>query len=141
MSHQAKRQRAAQAALDSFLGRPQTWGRHDCAKLIGFTLHQLGVGLPLMKGVRYRSEAGAIRALRRLDLPGLAEGVDQAGLTRIAPARAWLADIVALPAPEPFGASLMINVGNGRLLGLNDGHFVVLQPTQYLAAWRVPVDG
>lgn len=133
-----RRQQAAQAALNAYAGRRVDFRSRDCVRLVKFVGHQLGVRLPLLKGVRYQSEASAQRVLEQLGLPDLAAGVDRAGLVRIPPASAWIADIVALPADAPFGAALMINVGNGRLLGAEPGEnrFAVLQPAEYLAAWR-----
>jgi len=69
----------------------------------------------------------------------LREAVDATGLACIPPAMAWPGDIVALPAIAPWGVSLMVAVGNGRLLGLYEGVFVVLEPKQFVCAWRVPV--
>ncbi|WP_339745543.1 hypothetical protein [uncultured Maricaulis sp.] len=139
MSQAVTRFHAAQAAIDVFAGRQLAWGKHDCVRLVRFTMHHLGVGLPMLKGVRYRTEDGAIRAMKKLGLSGLDAGVDRAGLPRIAPARALLCDIVALPADDPFKAALMVNVGNGRLLGVVPGErrFAILQPAEYLAAWSV----
>tara|TARA_R110002073_G_scaffold120601_1_gene262637 strand:- start:14703 stop:15134 length:432 start_codon:yes stop_codon:yes gene_type:complete len=143
MHHMIRRQRAAQAAIDTFLGKPLRWGGADCVRLARFHLHKLGVSVPLLQGVRYRSEARAKVELAALGFETLLEAVDATGFTRIAPAMAWCGDIIALPTPPdaPFDIALNIAVGNGRLLGLHQGQFSILQPAQFVAAWRVPVHG
>jgi len=143
MSHLIKRQQATQATLDAYLGKALRWGVADCARVARFHLHKLGVPLPFLKGVRYRSPAGAASALEALGFETLTQAVDATGFARIPPAAAWAGDLVALPAPPdgPFDIAIMIAIGNGRLFGLHGGRFVVLQPAAYAAAWRVPVNG
>lgn len=138
-----KRQRAAQACVDAYLHRPLKFGTHDCLRLAAFDCRKLGIAVPDLKGERYRTEAGALKALKARGYADLIEAVDAQGFARIAPAMTWPADIVALPPAEgtPWGASLMIAVGNGRLLGLSNGVFQVIQPAQFVCAWRVPVQG
>lgn len=138
-----RRQRAAQAAIDTFLNQPLRWGGADCVRMTRFHLHKLGVSVPLLKGVRYRSEARARAELTALGFDTLLTAVDATGFVRIAPAMAWCGDIIALPtAPDaPFDIALNIAVGNGRLLGLHQGKFCIVQPALFTAAWRVPVNG
>jgi hypothetical protein len=60
---------------------------------------------------------------------------------RIAPAAAWPGDLIEIPAEErnPLGC-FMVALTNGRAVGYVDGAIgaAVLQPLEYVAAWRVP---
>ena len=56
---------AAQACIDRFGGKTYEPGKRDCAILAAHLLHQYGVAVPVMKGMRYSTEAGAIKALKR----------------------------------------------------------------------------
>ena len=134
-----RRAAAAQACIDRFNGKPYEAGKRDCIKLAGHSMHRLGRRVGLTKGLRYSSEAGGLRAMRKLGFKDLAEAVDAAGLERIAPAAALPGDIIALAAEgeSAFGCALTVAVGNGRVLGFQNGVGVVMQPLAYLAAWRV----
>lgn len=134
-----ERQRIAQAAVDRFLELPFEWGKVDCVRLAAFVLRARGHKAGLAKLGRYGSALGAARAMRRAGFASLAEGVDAIGLQRIAPAAAYLADLVLIPAPAPFHGALTVAVGNGRLLGFHEDQAagIIIQPLEYLAAWRV----
>lgn len=139
MSELLRRQHAAQAAVDRFKGQPLAYGKNDCARLAAFVLRKMGHRPQLAKAGTYRTALGAARALERSGFEDLAAAIDAMGLPRIAPAAAWVADLVLLPAEGPFGGALSVAVGNGRVLGYHedvDGADI-LQPVQYLAAWRV----
>jgi hypothetical protein len=134
-----RRQQAAQAAVDRFKGQPLAYGKNDCVRLAAFVLRKMGRRPQLAKAGSYSTALGAARALQRAGFEDLATAVDALGLPRIAPAAAWVADLVLLPAEGPFGGALSVAVGNGRVLGYHedvDGADI-LQPVQYLAAWRV----
>ena len=134
-----RRQQATQATVDHFQGKPLAYGKDDCARMVAFCLKRLGLKVSLLKAGSYSSELGAAKALKRLGYGSLVEAVDAHGLPRIAPAKAVLGDILALPA-ERFGGALMIAVGNGRAFGYFDGRFQVGQPLLFEAAWRT-IDG
>ena len=134
-----RRQQAAQACVDRFLGKPHEWGVRDCIKLSLHVLHKMG-----HKGVKapaYRSERGGLRALKKMGHGNLVDAVDGLGLVRIAPAAALPGDLIALKAADgdPFGCALTVALGNGRVLGWVEGDpmCVVQQPREYLCAWRV----
>jgi hypothetical protein len=128
---------AAQACLDRFGGKTYEPGKRDCAILAAHLLHQYGVSVPVMKGMRYSTEAGAIKALKRTGCRDIIAVVDALGLQRIAPAAARTGDLVGLPCDGPWGCALTVAVGNGRLLGFFEGVCHVFQPQTYVAAWRV----
>jgi hypothetical protein len=134
-----RRQMAAQACVDRFAGRPYEPGSRDCAKLAAHVLHKLNHKVPFLKGVRWSSEAGGIRALKTLGFADLLEAVDAAlPGRRIAPAAAMVGDIIALPTASPLGA-LSVAVGNGRVIGFIDGEAgaTIIQPSEYVTAWSV----
>ena len=138
MHPMVKRQRAAQACIDRFVGKPYTPGVRDCARLAAHSMHGMGRKVGLLKGVKYTSEVGAVKALRKLGFADLIAAVDALGLERIPPAAALPGDLVAMPcAPGPFGCALMVAVGNGRVLGFSDGVCAVFQPLEFVTAWRV----
>lgn len=134
-----RRAHAAQACIDRFAGKPYAPGTRDCVKLAGHSMHKLGRRVGLTKGLRYTTEAGGLKAMRKLGFKSLIEAVDAAGLERIAPASSLPGDIIALDADgeSAFGCALTVAVGNGRVVGFQDGVGVVLQPHAYVAAWRV----
>jgi hypothetical protein len=131
--------KAAQACIDRFAGKPYEPGKkRDCGRLVCHHLHHLGISVPFLKGHNWTSEAGAFRALRKMGFDQLSQAVDAAGFARIAPARAMVGDIVALPATNPaWDCVLTVAVGNGRVLGFYDGRCQVVTPKEYVTAWRV----
>lgn len=132
-----RKRAAAQACIDRFNRKPYAPGKRDCVRLAAHLLHHVGHGVPLLKGHRWTSETGGLRVMRRLGFACLVDAVDATGLERIAPARAVTGDLVALPAEGPFGCALTVAVGNGRLLGFLDGRCQVVEPKDFVAAWRV----
>lgn len=136
MTPKEKRAAAAAACVERFQGKAFELGKRDCVKLACHALHTMGVAVPPVKGAAYTSKAGALKALRRTGFAGLVEAVDSLGLERIAPARATAGDIVALPCDSPFGAVLTVAIGNGVVLGFQNGIGCAIRPTAWLAAWR-----
>lgn len=129
--------KAAQACIDRFHGAAYEPGKRDCARLGAHLLHQYGHGCPPMKGQSYRTEVEALRALRKAGFRDLIAAVDALGLTRIVPAYAMTGDLIALPHDD-FGATLTVAVGNGEVLGFQDGRGKIIKPLALAAAWRVP---
>lgn len=131
---------AAQRAHDRFFGMRFKWSTGNCGVMIAWHLRAVGVPIKAAaKAGTYNSLAGAQRALNRLGYATLGEMAD-AHLERIAPAMALPSDIIEIPAEDrnPLGC-LTIALGNGRVLGFIDvGGCAVLQPHEYVAAWRVP---
>lgn len=128
--------RAAQACIDRFSGKAYEPGKRDCAVLAAHLLHQYGIAVPIMKGLKYRTEAGAIRALKRTGCKDIVAAVDSLGLERIAPAAARTGDLVGLPCEGPWGCALTVAVGNGRVFGFFNGAAHVFEPLAFVAAWR-----
>lgn len=130
-----RRQRAAQACVDAYVGKPPVWGTRDCLRLFRFVAHKMGVKVG--KCPRYSTEGGAVRALKRSGFADLMAAVDGQGLARIAPAAALPGDIIALPADDVFGCALTVALGNGRVLGYFEGGCQVIEPKAFLTAWRI----
>ncbi|NYD88918.1 DUF6950 family protein [Sphingomonas melonis] len=139
MIEMIRRQQAAQAAVDRFKGQPWQLGKNDCVRMAAFVLRKMGHRPQLGKAGSYTTAAGAMLALKRVGHDSLAGALDSLGLERIAPAAARVADIVMIPGEAPLDGALTIAVGNGRVLGFHEdvSSAEILQPVQFIAAWRV----
>lgn len=134
-----RRRDAAEATRERFLGRPLVWGRDDCARMAAFTLRRLGKRVTLVKAGAYSTPKAALRALKRAGFDTLEQALDDGfGLQRVPPAYMLPADIVGLPGEG--GLALTVALGNGNLLGFQegDGPCVVLTPFSLAPAivWR-----
>lgn len=133
-----RRQQAAQSCVDRFVGKAYAPGTRDCVKLAAHALHKMGVKVGSLKGVRWSTESGGVKALRKAGYKSLVEAVDGLGLVRIAPAAALSGDLLALAGEgEGFGAALAVSVGGGRAVGFVNGYGGVIEPLEFLCAWRV----
>lgn len=140
-----RREAAVRACLKRFAGKQMQPGVADCVKLAAHSMHKMGVAVPLLKGVRYRSELGAAKVLKDKGFADLAEAMDAMGFVRIAPAMAWPADIVAGRSREdgPFSYALSVvhEYGAARTIAFGpDGKCSVGIPDLShpdTVAWRV----
>ena len=139
MIEMIRRQQAAQAAVDRFKGQPWELGQNDCVRMAAFVLRKMGHRPQLGKAGSYKTGAGSLLALKRAGYRTLAEALDGMGLARVPPAAARVADIVMIPGEPPLDGALTIAVGNGRVLGYHQDLVGadILQPVEYIAAWRV----
>ncbi len=122
------------------------FGSADCVRLAAHAMHKLNVPVPLLKGVRYRSELGAAKALNAAGFADLAEAMDAMGFARIAPAMAWPGDIVAgrsrddgpfryaLSVVHEYGAKRTIAFGPNGFCGVGTPD---LTNPDDVFAWRV----
>lgn len=135
-----RRVAAAQATLDQFKVRRLRLGLNDCVRMTAAHLRRFGYTVKLPATGAYRSRAKAEQLLADRGYADLGDALDALGLERIAPAAARVGDIVQLPAVDALGA-LTIALGNGRVAGYHadvpKGGAVVMQPREYVAAWRV----
>jgi hypothetical protein len=138
MDEMVRRRDGAQATLDRFKDVPLRLGRNDCVRMAAYHLRKLGHKVKLPPSGSYNSAKAGKRLLSDLGHASLAEAVDAHGLERIAPAAAVVGDIVMLPGEEGLGA-LTVCMGNGRVVGYHQDArgAVVMQPTEFEAAWRV----
>jgi hypothetical protein len=133
-----RRRDAAQALLDAWTKRPMRLGRSDCARMTASHLRRLGWRVKLPASGSYASVRSARREIAKLGHADLAGVLDGMGLPRIAPAAAIIGDVLLLESADGLGC-LTVSLGNGRVLGYHDdvpGGAAVLQPLEYLAAWR-----
>ena len=139
IAHEMVRRRdAAQATLDRFKDKPLRLGRNDCVRMAAFHLRKLGHKVKLPPAGAYATARVGLRLLAGMGHADLAAAVDAHGLDRIPPAAATVGDIVMLPGDMGLGA-LCIALGNGRVVGYHEdaAGAVVVQPTEFEAAWRV----
>lgn len=133
------RQKAFEATVTHFEGRPLVWGQTDCARIVARHIRNMGRPTKLAKAGSYSSLVGAVRALKRSGFASLPEALDAMGFVRIPPAAALIADVLALPGDSDLHA-LQIVAGNGRVWGYHVDSDVpcFIQPTLGEAiAWRV----
>lgn len=133
-----RRRDAAQKTLDRFKGEPFQFGRNDCGQMV--KAHLRHIGKPVKAAARagsYHSLLGATKQLKKLGHDSLIDMMD-AHFPRIPPAAALVGDVISIPGQEGPGA-LFVALGNGRVLGWHEDAegAVVMQPSEYVAAWRV----
>ncbi|CAN7167927.1 DUF6950 family protein [Brevundimonas sp. LjRoot202] len=136
-----RRRDAVEACRKRFVGKSyDPKANRDCVRLASHAARQMGHRISILKGLKYSTEAGALKVLRKLGFKDLIEAVDASGLERIAPAMAMQADILAFPSEDAFGCCLYVYAGNGKAHGYMDGHGVGVTVTLHqpaIAAWRL----
>ncbi|WP_342249387.1 DUF6950 family protein [Sphingomonas sp. OTU376] len=135
-----RRRDAAQQILDAWKARPLRLGTNDCVRMIAAHLRKLGYKVKLPPSGSYRTVASATKALRAAGFSSVGAALDDLGLERIAPAAAIIGDILELPAVDGLGA-FAIALGNGRAAAYHEdvaGGVQVIQPLEYVDAWRAP---
>lgn len=140
MTELVKRVAAAQATLNAARDKPFRLGRNDCARMSAAHLRRMGHKVKLPASGSYASLRGAVKALAARGFADLPAAMDGMGFERIAPAAALPGDILALPTDSPIG-SLAVVLSNGRACGFLEDVVgaAVIQPVEYVAAWRVPL--
>lgn len=133
-----RRRNAAQKTLDVWSQRPMKLGTSDCVRMTAAHLRLLGYKVKLPNSGSYRTVNSALKALKERGYESLAAALDDMGLERIAPAATVVGDVLMLPAAHHLGA-LAIALGNGRVVGFHEdvAAATVLQPIEYVAAWKV----
>nr|WP_047170076.1 hypothetical protein [Sphingomonas sp. Y57] len=131
---------AAQATLDEFKGKPFRLGERDCVRMVAAHLRRLGYQVKLPPRGSYRTVRAARKALADRGFADLCAAVDAHGLERIPPAAAVVGDIIACPGTDEFGPALHVALSNGRTVAYHEdlAGAGVLQPVEYVAAWRAP---
>ena len=134
----AARRDATRRTVERFAGHPFAWGQYDCGKMVIAHLRLMGRRPVLGPGGSWKTMAGAHRFARRHGGSGSACLDGWMPGSRIIPAHAIIGDIVEMPGEEPFGA-FGVCVGNGRVLAYHEDAegAAIIQPGQYVAAWRV----
>lgn len=138
MTEIERRVAAAQTTLDAVKDKPFRLGRNDCARMVAAHLRRAGHPVRLPAGGSYGSVRGAAKALAARGFADLPAAMDAMGFDRIPPAAALPGDVLALPAASPIGC-LAVVLSNGRACGFTEdaAGAAVIQPVDYVAAWRV----
>ena len=134
-----RRAAAAEACRQRFYGKAYDPGVRDCVKLATHALIKMGHGAGPVKGLRYDTEAKGYRLMLKAGFKSLPEALDAMGLPRIAPAAALQGDLIAMDAgaDNPFGASMMVAMSDGLVLGFSEGMCSTWRPL----AFPVDADG
>lgn len=133
-----KRTECAEATKAQYLGVAFEWGRADCMRMVLNHAKRMGHRLSILKlAGRYTSAQTAKSALERNGCTTIEAAMDKLGFAPIAPAEAWVGDIVALEGDSMWPA-LTVQLSNGRVLGFYNQVGAILQPIKYVGAWRVP---
>ena len=136
------RVRAAQATLREFEKGRHKLGERDCVRMIAAHMRRCGHQVALPPTGAYRTIRQAKQLLAERGFADLYEALDAHGLERIAPAAAYVGDIIALPAMDELGC-LTIKVGDDRVVGYHEAAFrkgaIAMRPLMFVAAWRVPI--
>lgn len=133
-----RRRDAAQKTLDAWSGRPMKLGTADCVRMAASHLRLLGYKVKLPAAGSYRTVNSAMKALGARGFGSVEDALDAMGLERIAPAEAIVGDLIMMPGVDNLGG-LGIALGNGRVVAYHEDAIgaAVLQPVEYVAAWRV----
>lgn len=130
------RMTATEQTVARFLPARYALGKADCVRMAAFHAKAMGHKVSLAKAGSYSTEAGAVAALKRVGFDTLEAALD-ARFARIAPAEAWVGDIIALPSPFVFPALAILLANNAVLHVFGEG-FAVSRPQEFAGAWRVP---
>jgi hypothetical protein len=134
-----RRVAAAQATLDAFKDKPFRYGTRDCVRMMAYHLRRMGYQVKLPASGSYASIRTAVKALEARGFTSLAQAMDSFGFPRIPPAAAIAGDALLLAGDTILGEALHVALGNGRVVGYHEDAegAAVLQPVEYLAAWRI----
>jgi hypothetical protein len=134
-----RRAQAAEACWQRFYGKAYEPGKRDCVKLATHAMIKMGHGSGPVKGLQYSTEAQGYKLLRKAGFKTLPEALDALDLPRIAPAMALQGDLIAIEPDEgiPFGASMMVAMSDGLVLGFSQGICSTWRPSAYIGAWRL----
>jgi hypothetical protein len=132
-----RRQRIVETVAARFRGTDFAFGRADCVKLARAVLVAAGHKPPPVP--RYTTLRGAKGALKRKGWANLAAMLDAVMPgRRIPPATMLPGDLAAMADEHGLGA-LVMNIGNGKVLGWSEGGgpLAVIVAHRIEAAWRV----
>ena len=135
-----RRVKASQVTRDEWAERPWRMGQADCVRMTASHLRRMGYSVKLPPEGSYRTVKSAQKKLQEKGFTSLADAMDQLGFPRIAPAAALVGDIVEMPSEIDQLGTLVVALGNGRVLGWHEdapAGACVLQPVDWIAAWRI----
>ncbi|HEY0116293.1 MAG TPA: hypothetical protein VGB54_11265 [Allosphingosinicella sp.] len=130
-----RRQRALAYLIAKYKGRACDFVGADCIRMSRTHLIKMGRTAPALP--RYRSLAGALRALKDAGFENLTELFDSL-LERIPAAAMLPGDLAVMTDGEGIGAAV-VNIGNGKVLGWHQDapEIVIIVAHRIDAAWRV----
>lgn len=130
-----RRKRALAKTQAKYRDRPHDWKETDCIRMLRSHLVAMGhKGLP--KVPNYSTAIGAKRALTKMGFESVAQLLDSL-LPRIAPARAWLGDVILMGGLEGLD-TVTLYVGGNKVAGWHEdgAGMVVVTPAAIEGAWR-----
>jgi hypothetical protein len=133
------RVQAAQTVVNAYLDQPLDYSIHDCGRMAGLLLREAGLSPRLARFGRYRTAAGAVKAIRKQGYTDLPEVLDAMGLERIPLSKALTADLICCPGKGLM--ALAIVLGNGNFLAFAEDAVCrvgKLTNLDGVIAWRVP---
>ena len=98
--------------VDGVKRQPFDWGTHNCATFAAGAVEAM-TGERLVKGYRFKTERGALSAMKRAGFDNLAD-MAASKLEEIHISQAQLGDIAAIPADTPFG--FVLGIVNGEMI-------------------------
>ena len=141
---------ATDKIAQEWIGRSFKLGSHDCAHLVMAMREAIGSPISFSGGLKYTTEAGAVRALRKLGYKDLDQACDDLLGDRLeTPLFANFGDVVMVPGEGSLAGGLGIMLNDGRVLiaAAPEGVQPVFQPLGHvdpqtgkslcLAAWRL----
>ncbi|MFN8994153.1 MAG: DUF6950 family protein [Pseudomonadota bacterium] len=108
---------ATDKIAQEWIGRPFKLGSDDCAHLVMAMRAEIGAPITFKGGAKYSTEAGAIRALRKLGYNDLDQACDDLLGTRLeTPLFAHYGDVIMVPGEGTLAGGLGIMLNDGRVL-------------------------
>ena len=138
----ADRQKAVEATLARFKGKPFSWSGANCIRFARYHAVQMGHQLPPVP--QFRTALGAKRALAKRGYGSVGKMLDRYFTRHRAPAFAMLGDLVALPADPELGLeAVCIADGQGNVWGWSEQNdsaepvAILAIEADVMAAWRL----
>lgn len=134
-----ERRDATLTTVERFKDKRFNWAKAStCVHLARTQLAALGHRVPPVPS--FRSALSARRALSERGWSNLADMMGAVPtVVEIAPSQALIGDVLELPSEPDSIGSLVVAIGNGRVLGWLEGadDALIMQPDIYARAWRL----
>lgn len=122
------------AEIERHARQPFAYGVSDCWTLANGAVREI-TGKPLIAGIRYKSETGARRVLRKRGVDDVAGLVATVGLHEVAPVLAQRGDLGVTEGANGEPA-LVVNVG-ARWVGKTETGLMHIPRSRVVKAYRV----
>lgn len=134
-----ERRNATLVTVERFKAKRIDWSKAaTCIHMARTQLDRMGHAVPPVP--MFRSRLSATREMNKRGWGSLADIMDSVPtIYRIPPAAALIGDILELDSAEDRFGSLVVVIGNGRVLGWLEGvaDALILQPQTYKTGWRL----